>query len=104
MRTLLVWMVAAPLWAATATKDQTPALEWESMPKEAVTRDVAAASTPAAPLTPAEPKAPSLADALAKPAQAAPEQAVDLFPPPLLIATGLAILAMVGYIVVAKVL
>lgn len=102
MRTLLVWMVAAPLWAATATKDQTPGPNWESMPQEAVTQEVAA-STPAAPLTPAEPKAPTIADALAKPAQAEPEQAADLLPPPLLVAAGLAILAMVGYIVVAKV-
>jgi len=96
-------MVAAPLWAATATKDQNPGLDWESMPKEAVTKEVAAGGTPAAPLTAAEAKAPTLADALAKPPQAAPEPAVDLFPPPLLIAVGLAILAMVGYIVVAKV-
>ncbi|MBL8178198.1 MAG: hypothetical protein JNK48_26220 [Bryobacterales bacterium] len=102
MRTLLVWMIAAPLWAATATKDQSSGKEWESMPKEAVTQEVTAASA-AAPATAeaAAPVAAAVAGA-SKPVEVETEREADLIPMPLRIAAGLAVAAMVAYVIVAR--
>lgn len=99
MRTLLGIVLSISMWAATATKDKGPGPEWGSMPNESVT---APEVTAAPPPPPADSKAPSLAEAISKPAEPKPEAMVDLFPPPLLIAIGLAVVAMVAYIAVAR--
>jgi hypothetical protein len=90
--------LALSVWAATSTKDNGPAPNWESMPKETVTQEVA----PAAPALPQEPNAPSAAETLLKPAAATPEADVDLFPTPLRIAIALAVVAMIAYVAVTR--
>ncbi|MBS1825227.1 MAG: hypothetical protein JST93_07890 [Acidobacteria bacterium] len=99
MRTLMGMALALTLWAATATNDKGPGPKWESMPTEAVTAEAAPAAAP--PQT-VEPKAPSLADTMTKPAQAVPEPEPDIFPIPLRIAAALAVVAMVAYVAVSR--
>lgn len=90
---------ALSLWAATATNDKGPGPQWESMPTESVTQEAAPASPP--PQT-TDAKAPSLAETMAKPAEPAAEQPIDLFPTPLRIATALAVVAMIAYVAVSR--
>lgn len=99
MRTLIGLALALSLGAATSTNDKGPGPKWESMPADTVTQD--AAPPPPPPQT-TDTKAPSLTDVISKPAEAAPEPPIDLFPTPLRIAAALAVVAMIAYVAVSR--